>query len=75
VPRFSSRYLDFSSSRSVDWYARTSKISKSGVLGDPTQASAEKGRKMWDIMIRNMTDFVEHLKSMSLDEIHQRNRY
>ncbi len=75
VPRFSSRYLDFSSSRSVDWYARTAKISKTGVLGDPTRASAEKGRKMWAIMIGNMADFIEHLKSMSLDEIHQRNRY
>jgi len=75
MPRFSSRYLDFSSKRSVDWYARTSKISSSGVMGDPTKASAEKGQEMWAIMIRNMTEFVEHLKSMSLDEIHQRNRF
>jgi len=72
VPEFSSRYLDFSSKRSVEWYARTAKISKSGVLGDPTKASREKGEKYWDIMIRNLVEFVEDIKGMSLDEIYQR---
>jgi len=75
VPRFSSRYLDFSSKHSVDWYARTARLSRSGVMGDPTKASREKGEKMWDVMINNLVEFVEHLKSLSLDEIHQRNRY
>ena len=75
VPRFSSSYLDFSSKRSIDWYARTAKISRSGVMGDPSRASKEKGERMWAVMIKNLVEFVEHLKSMSLDEIHQRNRY
>jgi len=75
VPRFSSRYLDFSSKRSVDWYARTARLSRSGVMGDPSQASKEKGERIWAVMIKNLVEFVEHLKSMSLDEIHQRNRY
>ena len=75
VPRFSSRYLDFSSKRSVDWYARTAKLSRSGVMGDPTKASREKGEKMWAVMIKNLVELVEHLKGMSLDEIYQRNRY
>jgi creatinine amidohydrolase/Fe(II)-dependent formamide hydrolase-like protein len=75
VPQFSSRYLDFSSKRSVDWYARTEKISRSGVMGDPTRASREKGEIIWEVMVRNLAEFVEHLKSMSLDEIFQRNRY
>jgi creatinine amidohydrolase/Fe(II)-dependent formamide hydrolase-like protein/7-cyano-7-deazaguanine synthase in queuosine biosynthesis len=75
LPRFSSRYLDFSSKYSVDWYARTSRLSRSGVMGDPTKASEEKGRKMWEVMIRNLVELVEHIKGMSLDEIHQRNRY
>ncbi|MBN2562921.1 MAG: creatininase family protein [Phycisphaerae bacterium] len=75
VPRFSSRYLDFSSKRSVDWYAHTKSISKTGVLGDPTKATREKGEKMWDVMIRNLVEFVEQLKGMSLDEIYQRRRY
>lgn len=72
VPRFSSRYLDFSSKRSVDWYARTARISASGVMGDPTKATREKGEKIWAVMIRNLVEFVEQLKKMSLSEIHQR---
>jgi creatinine amidohydrolase/Fe(II)-dependent formamide hydrolase-like protein len=72
VPRFSSRYLDFSSKRSVEWYARTSKISPSGVLGDPTKATREKGVIMWEHMIRHLVEFVEDLKSMTLKEIYQK---
>ncbi len=72
VPRFSSRYLDFSSKRSVEWYARTARISPCGVLGDPTRATAEKGRRMWRIMVSNLVEFVEQLKALSLDEIYQR---
>jgi creatinine amidohydrolase/Fe(II)-dependent formamide hydrolase-like protein len=72
VPEFSSRFLNFSSKRSVVWHAHTHKISPSGVLGDPTKASAEKGRRMWDIMIRRLVEFVEDIKSMSLEEIYQR---
>jgi len=75
VPSFSSHYLDFSSKRSVDWYARTRKISPHGVMGDPTKASKEKGEKMWRLMIEHLVSFLEDLKSMSIDEIHQRSRY
>lgn len=72
VPRFSSHYLDFTSKRGVGWYAHTKKISETGVLGDPTLASAEKGREMWRIMVENLVEFVEDLRGLSLDEIHQR---
>lgn len=72
VPRFSSRYLDFSSKRSVEWFARIAKISPSGVLGDPTRASQEKGKRIWDLMVKHLVEFVEDLKSMSLDEIFHR---
>ena len=72
VQSFSSRYLDFSARRSVEWYARTAKISNSGVLGDPTLATAEKGREMWEIMVRNLVELVEHLKGMTLEEIYER---
>lgn len=75
VPQFSSRYLNFSSKRSVDWYARTAKISASGIMGDPTRATREKGEKIWEIMIKNLTEFVEQLKRLSLNEIYQRRRY
>ncbi len=72
VPGFSSRYLDFTNQRGVDWNAYTHRISPSGVLGDPTKATAEKGRRMWDVMVKNLVEFVEDLKSLTLDEIHQR---
>jgi creatinine amidohydrolase/Fe(II)-dependent formamide hydrolase-like protein len=72
VPKFSSQFLDFSTKRSLEWYTRTAKISPSGVLGDPTKASAEKGERIWSVMIRNMVEFIESIKRMSLDEIYQR---
>ncbi|MFW6099512.1 MAG: creatininase family protein [Thermodesulfobacteriota bacterium] len=70
VPRFSSRYLDFTSRRSISWYASTRRLSPSGILGDPTRASAENGRRMWEIMISHLVSLVEDLKHMTLDEIH-----
>ena len=73
VPEFSSRYLDFTSRRGVLWYAYTRKISHSGVMGDPTKASAKKGKKIWEIMITHLVALVEDLKSMTLEEIHHRN--
>jgi creatinine amidohydrolase/Fe(II)-dependent formamide hydrolase-like protein len=72
VPEFTSRYLDFSSKRGVAWYAHTHKISNSGVMGDPTKASVEKGEKMWSIIISHLVRFVDQLKSMTLNEIYQR---
>jgi creatinine amidohydrolase/Fe(II)-dependent formamide hydrolase-like protein len=72
VPAFSSRYLDFSSKRGVSWYAYTHKISASGVMGDPSRASAEKGRQIWDVMVAHLVALVEDLKQMSLEEIHHR---
>jgi creatinine amidohydrolase/Fe(II)-dependent formamide hydrolase-like protein len=72
IPRFTIRYLDFSSKRSVEWNARIARISPSGVLGDPNKASREKGRLIWEAMIRHLVEFVEDLKSMTLDEILQR---
>ena len=72
VPQFSNRYLNFTTRRSVEWYARTVRISPSGVLGDPTRASREKGEKMWEVMIRNLVELVEDLKGMTLEEIYER---
>ncbi len=70
IPRFSSRYLNFSSKRSVEWYARTEKISSTGVMGNPLKADKNKGEEIWHIMIKNLVEFVEQLKSMTLDEIY-----
>ncbi len=72
VPSFSSRYLDFTTKRSVEWYARTARISPTGVLGDPSRASAEKGERIWKVMIANLVELVEELKGMTLDEIYER---
>jgi creatinine amidohydrolase/Fe(II)-dependent formamide hydrolase-like protein/7-cyano-7-deazaguanine synthase in queuosine biosynthesis len=72
IPRFSSRYLNFTSKRGVNWYMYTKKISKSGVIGDPTKASARKGEKIWQVMIAHLVALVEDLKSMTLDEIYQK---
>ena len=72
VPRFSNRYLDFTSKRSVGWYAHTSKISPSGVLGDPTKATREKGEIFWDLTIKHLVEFIEDLKNLTLDEIYQK---
>jgi creatinine amidohydrolase/Fe(II)-dependent formamide hydrolase-like protein len=72
VPQFSSRYLNFTSKRGVSWYVHTEKISRSGVLGDPTKATVEKGEKFWKIMIAHLVALVEDLKNMTLDEIYQR---
>jgi creatinine amidohydrolase/Fe(II)-dependent formamide hydrolase-like protein/7-cyano-7-deazaguanine synthase in queuosine biosynthesis len=72
VPRFSSQYLDFTSRNSIEWYAHTGKLSKSGVLGDPTKATREKGEKYWQLMIDHLVRFVEGIKGMTLAEIHER---
>ena len=72
VPKFSSRYLNFTSKRGISWYAYTKRISENGTMGDPTKADAEKGKKFWQIMIAHLVTFVEDLKRMSLEEIHQR---
>lgn len=72
VPRFSSQYLDFTSKRGVGWYGRTLRITESGVMGDPTKATAKKGRKMWEVIVQNLVEMVEDIKGLSLEEIHQR---
>ena len=72
VPEFSSRYLNFSSKRGISWYGYTRQISASGVMGDPTAADAQKGRRIWAVMIAHLVAFVEDLKHLSLEEIHQR---
>jgi len=72
VPEFTSRYLNFTSKRNVSWYAYTQNVSRSGVLGDPSKASAAKGKKIWQIMIAHLVSLVEDLKGMTLDEIHNR---
>ena len=72
IPEFSSRYLDFTGIRGILWYAHTQKISTSGVMGDPTKASAEKGERIWEMMVAHLVALVEDLKNMTLDDIYHR---
>lgn len=71
---FGSNYLNYTSDRGVAWYVHTKKISNSGVMGDPTKATEEKGKKMWEIMIAHMVKFVEEIKRSKLEDLYQ-NRY
>lgn len=67
-------FLDFTSDRGVSWFVHTKRLSTSGVMGNATRGSAEKGQKMWDIMIAKMTEFVETIKNTPSDKLYQ-NRY
>ncbi|WP_339712313.1 creatininase family protein [uncultured Kriegella sp.] len=70
--QFGSKFLDYDNERGVNWYVQTNKISESGVMGDATKASAEKGRKMWELMIHHMVRFVESIKNTPLEELYQK---
>ncbi|NNF02123.1 MAG: creatininase family protein [Bacteroidia bacterium] len=69
---FGSKYLDFDNARAVSWYVRTNKISNSGIMGDPTKATAEKGKEMWRIMTEQLVKFIESIKSASLEDLYQK---
>lgn len=70
--QFGSKFLDYDNERGVNWYVQTNKISESGVMGDATKASAEKGQKMWELMIHHMVKFVESIKNTPLEELYQK---
>jgi len=69
---FGSSYLDFTSERGVAWYVRTKILSDSGVMGNPTLATAEKGNKLWEVMIAHLVRFVEEVKKSKLEDLYQR---
>lgn len=71
---FDNEYLDFTSERGVSWYAHTKRLSNTGVMGNATRATTEKGKEIWDIMIRNMTEFVETIKNIPVEKLYQ-NKY
>ena len=69
---FGSSYLDFTSDRGVAWFVRTKILSDSGVMGNPTLATIEKGNKLWEIMIAHLVRFVEEVKKSKLEDLYQR---
>ncbi|MDI6839771.1 MAG: creatininase family protein [bacterium] len=64
IPKFASPYLAFSNGNQVTWVFETHKLSKSGVIGDATLASKSKGKKLWTAHIKNIVEFIEHLKNI-----------
>lgn len=64
IPDFASPYLAWSSVNQVSWVFKTDKISKSGVLGDATKASKEKGIELWKAHVNNLSEFIEYLKTI-----------
>jgi creatinine amidohydrolase len=68
---FNNEYLDFTSDRGVSWYVHTKRLSTSGVMGNAKLGTSEKGKKIWDVMIRNLTEFVETIKNTPSDELYQ----
>ncbi len=72
TPNLNNKFLNFASERSVHWYVHTEKLSKSGVMGNAKLASAEKGKKMWEIMIKKMAEFVDTIKNTPSNELYQR---
>jgi creatinine amidohydrolase len=50
----------------VFWAFRTKELSESGVIGDPTKASKQKGEKAWDLAIERLADLLIELDRMKL---------
>jgi len=48
----------------VSWAFRTKELSNTGVIGDPTKASKDKGEKAWKLAIERLVDFLKELDSM-----------
>lgn len=49
--------------RMVEWWTR---ISKSGVVGDPTLATKEKGKLWYDATIANLIEFIREFRSFEV---------
>jgi creatinine amidohydrolase/Fe(II)-dependent formamide hydrolase-like protein len=50
----------------VSWSFRTSEISETGVIGDPTKATKEKGETAWKLAIQRLADLLAELDKMKL---------
>jgi creatinine amidohydrolase/Fe(II)-dependent formamide hydrolase-like protein len=63
IPEFRSNFLSFSGKNTVPWGFRTHELSESGIMGDATKASLEKGRRLLDAHVRNLCKLIEDLRS------------
>jgi len=48
----------------VSWGFRTKEISETGVIGDPTKASKEKGKTAWKLAVERLADLLTELDKM-----------
>jgi creatinine amidohydrolase/Fe(II)-dependent formamide hydrolase-like protein len=48
----------------VSWSFRTKEVSETGVIGDPTKASKEKGEAAWKLAIERLADLLTELDKM-----------
>lgn len=53
--------------RMVEWWTR---ISKSGVIGDPTVATKEKGRIWFEATVENLIEFIREFRGFEVREKH-----
>ena len=51
----------------VEWWSR---ISKSGVIGDPTLATAEKGKLWFESTVENLIEFIREFRGFEVREKH-----
>lgn len=65
-PKSSFIWLDLTSQSPVYLSENFSSFSETGVVGDPTLATAEKGEKILSIVIRNLVKFVEEFKTREI---------
>ncbi|MEM0096729.1 MAG: creatininase family protein [Candidatus Bathyarchaeia archaeon] len=48
----------------VSWAFRTKELSDTGVIGDPTKASKEKGEKAWQLAIERLAELLKELDNL-----------
>jgi creatinine amidohydrolase/Fe(II)-dependent formamide hydrolase-like protein len=49
--------------RLMEWWSR---ISQTGVIGDPTVASAENGKLWFEATVKNLVEFIGEFKAMEI---------
>jgi len=47
----------------VDWWSR---VSNTGIIGDPSKASAERGKKMFELLVYSLVEFIKEFKSREI---------
>ncbi|MEM2522833.1 MAG: creatininase family protein [Candidatus Bathyarchaeia archaeon] len=48
----------------VSWTFRTKELSETGVIGDPTKASKEKGERAWQLAIERLAELLKELDNL-----------